>query len=904
MASDQLAGLISGLIQNRRILQLHTPASAPDAVKRLVPLQVAGQEAVCGGFQYRLQCLSNDDQLPLKKLQGLPLAFAIGDDSGEARPVCGIVSRAECVLSDGALTVYELVLRDALSLLAQRSTWRVFRDASVLDISNQILSEHIQQNQVLGAAFQFSLSGASKSYPPRSFTLQAGESDADFLTRLWRQEGIAWHFDHKLDDGRPLHRLCLIDSTEAYPDNPAGTVRFHRADATEQRDTVVAWQAWREQAPGEARRSSFDYKSVNTTEAQAPDMLEQGDAGSRLSETLTDYQYDAARFGAGSGHYEQQARSRMLAHEYLSKGFSGESVVRQFRSGTVFNLSQHAEIDSHPESERAFILTRLELYARNGMRLDAKLARSLFRGWPQAMRGADGHQSNEAPVYYNQFDCVRRSIPVVPHYDPASVPQVGMLSAIVVGAEGSEIDVDEMGRIAVRFLFARPEEHAKGAGASGTPRDSARIRVLQPWADAGFGTAFWPRVGSEILVGFIQGHPDKPIALGGLYDGTHDTPRFNGFGSLPANAALYGMRTKELKAQRHNQLRFDDTNAQISTQILSEHAATQLNQGWLGTPRSEGKSSPRGEGFELATDAAGALRAAKGMLVTAFERLNANGKQLDRSETLSMMEECLGLFKALGKYSAEHQGQAADNEPQAKLHTDLQQWEQGSNTEPGGAGGRQPVIALTAPAGLVFNTPKAAVTHAGENIDQVALKNMQLASGERTVVNAGKGISMFSQSEDFKLIAHQGKWLAQAQHNDVQVDAAKNIKLSASGGKVQVIASEEIMLVTSDGTFIKLGGGKITMGCNDAATIHAATHHWTSPATESAELPKFDKGDVGRVPQLINPLTKKGIPGMRYEITRSDGSILKGVTDAEGRAAKIDHDAFEGMKVRFFDAEN
>jgi uncharacterized protein (DUF2345 family) len=292
------------------------------------------------------------------------------------------------------------------------------------------------------------------------------------------------------------------------------------------------------------------------------------------------------------------------------------------------------------------------------------------------------------------------------------------------------------------------------------------------------------------------------------------------------------------------------------------------------------------------------------MLITAFERLNAGSTQLSRTETLSMMEECVNLFKALGKYAGEHQGEVTDTAPQEKLQADLQQWENGSNTAPGGAGGQQPLVAVTAPAGLVFNTPNAVVTHAGENIDQVALKNLQLASGERLIANAGRGISLFSQSEDCKLIAHQGKWLVQAQHNDVQVDAAKNIKLSASGGKVQVVASEEIMLVTSDGTFIKLGGGKITMGCNDAATIHAAIHHWTSPATESADLPKFDKGDVGRVPQLINPLTKKGIPGMRYEITRRDGSILTGITDADGRAAKIDHDAFEGMNVRFFDPEN
>jgi type VI secretion system secreted protein VgrG len=902
-AASTLADIFTGLIQHQRILQLHAPASAPASVRQLVPLQAAGEESICSGFSYRLQCLGDDPLLQLKQLQGMPLAFSIGDDRGGSRNVCGIVTRAAQVLSDGAHSLYEVTLRDALALLDKRTTWRVFRDASVVDISNQVLSEHIRDNPVFGAAFEFAIAGLSGDYPRRAFTMQAGESDQAFLTRLWRQEGIAWHFTHVLNDGVPMHRLNLLDNPDAYEANPVGAVRFHRADATEQSDTVVAWRAWREQSVGEVARANFDYNPVRAASARMGTALQQGDAGDDLASTLHDYQYDAARFFAGGGHQDQQVRARILAHEYLSKGFSGEGVVRQFQAGTVFSLSGHWEIDSHPEAERSFILARVELYARNSMRLDTPLAHTLFRGWPLAMR-VDGAAPSGTPVYYNYFDCVRRSVPVVPHYDPDAVPRVGLISALVVGDNGSEIDVDEMGRIAVRFLFTRPEEHTRGYGASDSARDSARIRVMQPWADAGFGTAFWPRVGSEILVGFIQGHPDKPIALGGVYDGTHGTPRFNGAGSLPANAALYGMRTKELKADRYNQLRFDDSSGQISTQVLSGHAATQLNQGWLGTPRTEGKSSPRGEGFELATDAAGALRAAKGMLITAFERLDASGKQLSRDETLAMMEECVTLFKQLGSYAAQHQGEAADTDPHARLQADVQKWENGSNTAPGAAGGGQPVVAVTAPAGLVFNTPQTAVTHAGQNIDQVALKNLQLASGERLVANAGRGISMFAQSEDVKLIAHQGKWLAQAQHNDVQIDAAKNIKLSASGGKVQIVASEEIMLVTSDGTFVKLGGGKITMGCSGTATIHAASHEWTGGATASADLPKFDKGDVGRTPQLINPLTKKGIPGMRYEITRRDGSVLKGVTDAEGRTAKVEHDAFENLAVRFFNPDN
>lgn len=901
-AATTLAELFAGLIQNQRILQLHAPASAPAPVRRLVPLQAAGEESICGGFSYRLQCLGDDPLLPLKQLQGLPLAFSIGDDRGGARTVCGIVTRASLLLSDGALSLFEVTVQDALHLLDMRTTWRVFRDVSVVDISNQVLAEHIRDNPVLGAAFEFAIAGLANDYPPRAFTMQAGESDAAFLMRLWRQEGIAWHFAHALNDDMPVHRLCLADTPDAYPDNPAGAVRFHRADATESSDTVVAWHAWREQTVGSVARASFDYKPVRTATVQADAALQQGAHGDELASTLQDYQYDAARFGAGGAHQDQQARARILAHEYQSKGFSGQSVVRRFQAGTVFGLNGHWEIDSHPESERSFILSRVSLYARNSLRLNSRLAHSLFQGWPQALL-QDGSAETGTPVYYNHFDCVRRSVPVMPYYDPASAPRVGLLNALVVGDSGSEVDVDEMGRIAVRFLFTRPEEHARGYGASDTARDSARIRVMQPWADAGFGAAFWPRVGSEILVGFIQGHPDKPVALGGLYDGTHGTPAFNGFGSLPANAALYGLRSKELKADRYNQLRFDDSTGQISTQVLSGHGATQLNQGWLGTPRNDGRASPRGEGFELATDAAGALRAAKGLLITAFERLNASGKQLAREETLAMMEECVTLFKQLGSYAAQHQGEAADTEPQATLQADVRQWENGSNTAPGGAGGGRPVVAVTAPAGLLFNTAQTAVMHAGRHIDLVALKNLQLASGERLVANAGRGVSMFAQSEDMKFIAHQGKWLAQAQHGDVQIDAAKNIKLSASGGKVQIVASEEISLVTSDGTFIKLGGGKITMGCNDSATIHAGKHEWTGPATASADLPKFDKGDVGRVPQLINPLTRQGIPGMRYEITRRDGSVLKGVTDAEGRAAKVEHDAFEGLSVRFFNPD-
>ncbi|MFP1526956.1 phage baseplate assembly protein V [Escherichia coli] len=40
------------------------------------------------------------------------------------------------------------------------------------------------------------------------------------------------------------------------------------------------------------------------------------------------------------------------------------------------------------------------------------------------------------------------------------------------------------------------------------------VRVSQAWSGDGFGSQFIPRIGSEVLVSFIQGNPDYPIVVG------------------------------------------------------------------------------------------------------------------------------------------------------------------------------------------------------------------------------------------------------------------------------------------------------------------------------------------------------------------------------------------------------
>ncbi|WP_374486814.1 type VI secretion system Vgr family protein [Zoogloea sp.] len=898
--ASALSSLLNALSQANSILRMRFPEDAAATVRRLVPYQAAGTEAICDSIRYRVQCLADDNRIDLADLLGQPVALSIGDDRGGRRLISGIVTSAEQRLSDGSATAIELVFEDALSILRQHSTWRVFCETSVVEITEQILAEHIRGNTALAQTFKFVINGLQKSYPKRAFTLQAGESDHAFLTRLWRQEGIAWSFQFSLDKDLPQHTLRLTDHPSAFPDNSAGTVRFHRADATEDRDTVVAWRAWQTQAPSVITRASFDYKTVRAMENAQPTLLRQGKAGDALASTLTDYHYDAPQLAADGGHYDEMGRARILAHEFAAAGWRGESVVRQFAHATIFSLAEHPEIDAWPRDKRKFTLTRVQLYARNNIPLDPLLERRLTEGWDIPSKDGNTEERADAPIYYNRFECVQQDTPVVPIFSAADAPRIGILSAIVVGAEGNEIDVDEHGRVAVRFPFARPEDHPNGYGTSSTPRDSARIRVMQPWADNAYGAAFWPRVGSEVLVGFMQGDPSKPIVLGAAYNGTHEPPRFSGYGSLPANSALYGLRSKEIKGSGYNQLRFDDTSAQISAQLSSDYTASQLNLGWLGKPRQDGQSEARGEGFELASDSAGALRAAKGLLLSAWSRFKASGAQLDRQELLGLMEEQLDFFKQIGDYAAQYGGKSNDNAPQSQLHDDLKNWDSGSNTAKGGSGGGKPLVAVSAPAGVYLNSPEAVVTHAGKNVDIVAGQHLQSACAGRHTLNTGQGIALFAQSEGIKILAHDGKLELQSQHGDTQVNASQNLKLSASEGKVQVMATEEILLAESGGAYIKLTGGRIELGCPGDFTVKAASHQWSSSASSPTDLPKFSSGDLGRTPVLVRATDGQPISGIPYSITRPDGSTLSGHTDADGKTTALESSTFEKINVQFF----
>lgn len=342
-------------------------------------------------------------------------------------------------------------------------------------------------------------------------------------------------------------------------------------------------------------------------------------------------------------------------------------------------------------------------------------------------------------------------------------------------------------------------------------------------------------------------------------------------------------------------MRLDDTPGQISAQLASESAHSQLNLGHLTHPRKEGEGEPRGEGFELRTDESGAIRTAKSLLISAWKRLDASGNQLNAEEHLALMQDCVDLFKSLGDYAAQHQAMPSDGAAHTELKDDVKAAPAGSNVDPKAQGGR-PTLSLTAPAGIAVTTPKTLMSYAGVNIDSVAQQHMHYAVGQNFCLNTGKGISLFSQ-DGFKAIAHQGAFSIQSQHDDTLLDSAKNVQVRAVENVV--VTGKTLSLIAADGSYIKIGDGGITLGSNGPITQKAASFPHTGPSTMASEIPTFSKGAPdGQFILRFDPSDSKSVAAnQRFRSTLSDGSVIEGVSDDNGLTSITPRQAMHIAKI-------
>ncbi|AEQ94292.1 type VI secretion system Vgr family protein [Xanthomonas oryzae] len=872
--------------QDGRILELQFAGQNAPRRNLLFPLRLQLTGALSEPFTADVTCLSQSSAIELKTLLGQRAGITIRHHDGE-RKVNGVVTAVRQLGADGGLSSYRLRIQPALALLAYRRTCRIFQEQSVPDIVAQIVQEHRASNPPIAASFRLDQQ-LRQTYAPRSYCTQFDEDDLSFMHRVMAEEGINYTFVFADDQGAPTHTLVLFDDVNDLAQASPARIGYRRAEDATPADSLLAWQGERQVMTSATALVSYDYKPAASSNADDWSVIDQGEEGRAASATLRDYSALSPYYASDSAEYARYAQVRQTWHDQQAKTWYGGATTPGLEVGTYVEIADHPSLAEDSSEQRQFVVTEQFLDITNNLPAD------MTRQLPSGLLGLPSADVSPPPslaavppppagaAQYLRFAGVRRGVALVPSRVPslrrpsASGPQ----TATVVGKAGEVVDTDEMGRILIQMHWPLAQEHAKG-GAGYDERSSTRVRYASPSASEGFGHQFIPRVGDEVLIEFLHGDIDRPIAVAVIHNGRRPTAAFSGATGLPGNRTLSGILTREHNGSGANELLFDDTTGQPRARLASTHQASELNLGYLTHARKDGEATARGQGAELRTDAAAALRAAQGMLLTTYARSQAAGHQLDRDELDALLAQCLELFKGLGDYAAQHGGQAVETGGQDALRQALQGWPSGTDRSAAG----KPLMAFAASEGMVSATPHSHLSYAGQNIDSVAQQHLQLTSGQATRVHAGQGIALFAQASGLSAIANQGPVRLQAQADALVANAQTNLQLTANTGEV-LLSAPRIRLVAEDGSFLSIGGGGITLGTQGGVELHAASHALLGPSTEQADRPSFGKDGTDQKFQLHYPSHSADTPQLAanqpYSITLDDGRVVQGVSDAHG----------------------
>lgn len=812
--------------------------------------RIDGYHGINDGLSAELICLSTNPYIELKQFIGCQVAVDQVTDAGQLFRTTGIVTGASQGQSDGAFSLYRLTMQDATSLWHKRRNSRVFMNKSVVDIIEVIFKEWQSKSPLFASSLQLDTTGLTKTYDVRPFSMQSNESDYAYLTRIMREESINWLVDEASylvasnSQSIEAQKLRLIDDNAQFQSLERRTIRYHRSNATEQYDSITSFIAQRQLQPTAIHVQRWQADSLSQEDASGSVVSSHQHSTQRDNESLSleqAWNISPAWISDLKGEDQATASSNsqleklnMHLNQYQAlqaKYFTAHSSVRDTQVGYWFQLHDYPELEkNHSQQDKEFLILNKHFYNQNNLPKDIQDQVEKLLTLSHWQNSKDSEQERQA----NEFVVVRRNINVVPEYDSLKHRPVAHVQRAKVVSDGEEIHVDEWGRIKVRFLFTRTDDHAHdgGAGANNSDTDSAWVDVLTPWAGEGYGARFLPRKDEIVVIDFFDGNIDRPFVTGRIHEAQRSPTKFDIKGQLPDTKKLSGIRSKEVGGMGYNQLRFDDTTGQISAQLHSSHGATQLNLGNLSHPKESATSEGRGEGFELRTDRSGAIRS-KGLYISTFVQNNAAGIHLEANEAVQNFTESLESMKALSEYAVKQKAEAADmlENINQYIKTIESQWSDLKAT-------KEALMLLASPDSISLVSGKDIHINALDSVTVGSGQSINVSTDEHLILNAKKKVSLFAGEEDLKIYAAKGKFDLQSQDNVLDVSARLDVKITSSEGKVEIHSPTEIVFKAKDSA-LKINGDGVTVITPNKFTAKAGQHLFTTGASESPTLPIF-----------------------------------------------------------------
>ncbi|SSN21915.1 type IV secretion protein Rhs [Klebsiella pneumoniae] len=685
------------------------------------------------------------------------------------RVIQGVVTGFERLSTSRDETHYALTLQPRLALLNRSHQNAIYQDQSVPQIVEKILRE---RHGLRGQDFLFSL---TKTYPRREQVMQYGEDDLRFITRLLGEVGIWFRFTADTRLHIDVAEFC--DSQQGYekgltlPSVPPSGQQSAGVDAV--------WEMACRHRVVEQQVSTRDY---NYREATA-DMNAQVDVTRGETTTFGEaYHWGDNYLTAGNVHDrhpapESGAFYARLRHERYLNGQTRMQATTSCPTlcpGQVLKVTGGEEVAG--EFADGVLVTAMHSHARR----DADFAVE-FAGIPDSPDVGYRPEPGARPV------------------------MAGTLPARVTSTRENDTygHIDKHGRYRVNMLFDRARWE--------TGFESLWVRQSRPYAGDTYGLHLPLLAGTEVAIGFEDGNPDRPYIAGVLHDSAHGD-----------HVTIRNDKRNVLRTPANNKIRLDDERGKEHIKVSTEYGGkSQLNLGHL----VDAEKQPRGEGFELRTDSWGAIRAQKGIFISADGQAQAQGQVLAMEPAVSLLKGAVNQVTEWGSITQTHHNVVPDTGPLSALTA-------------GASDLKQPTLLMSAPQGIAAVTPETTLLHSGNGLYLQSLGEVNITTAQRCSLNASQAISLLAQQEGMRLVSAKGPLEVESHGDILSLTALKDITVQSTQGHLQLTAKNGITL--------GCGGAYIRLTPQGEVQIHGpgvislkGQHDLQGPVSEAFPLPEL-----------------------------------------------------------------
>ncbi len=605
-----------------------------------------------------------------------------------------------------------------------------------------------------------------REYPVHAFRLQYQMSDLDYIYLLCEQEGIYFYNEQ----GKHGDVVVFGDDIDHYIYTPELKVPYRENAGLESGiEAVFALETHTEVVPRSVMVSDY-----NPQIAWERFKDEANIAPSDTTTYGTPYIYGTNHLTQNGALWEAQLRHEAaIAWQVV---YQGKSNVLELRPGRILRIDEKL-----PDAPTGQVIIEVM------------------------------HSGGRAEAYSNSYKAIPSDRRFRLKIDESQWPRIyGALSARVTSPNKYPYSyITKAGEYVVR-LDLDNDPWDKGG-------ESVPLRLAKPFAGA-LQTGFHFPVldGTEAVIMARDGDPNKLF----ISQFHHNSIQSD----LITNKDRW-MSRNVIRTQSNNKLRMEDWENEEHIKLSTEHSGkSQLSLGHL----VDSNRKKRGEGYELRTSGYGAIRAGKGMFISADDQPRANGKQLDMTAAEGLLDQALQQMKALAEAANAAQAIAADYEKQKSLLNDTLK-------ELKKAG-----ILVSAPAGIGMVSGDHLQLSAANNLIATAGGNADIGVIKRFTVAAGEAISMYAQRFGIKVFAAKGKVEIQAQSDEMNLSADQNVTVSSVKGRVIIEAKEEI-LFKCGGSYFRMSATGVEDGTRGDRTWKAAGFSRQGPASVPVDLPELPK---------------------------------------------------------------